>query len=185
MGGKPVVWEASQTFSGSWGYHRDEETWKSVDTLVKMLIDSVSKGGNLLLNVGPTGRGEFDVRALDRLSGMGEWMKRHDRSIYGCTQAPEEFACPEDCRYTCNPETNRLYLHVFSWPYRHIHLTGMTERIAYAQLLNDASEVIIRTSIPEESFGAMKVRRDSSLLTLEVPVKKPDVTVPVIELFLK
>ncbi len=73
--GKPVVWEACQTFSGSWGYHRDEQTWKSVDQLVQMLIDTVSKGGNLLLNVGPTGRGEFDERALDRLNGMGEWMK--------------------------------------------------------------------------------------------------------------
>ncbi len=100
--GKPVLWEACQTFSGSWGYYRDEETWKSVDQLVQMLIDCVSKGGNLLLNVGPTGRGEFDYRALERLAGMGEWMKRHSRSIYGCTQAPEEFACPPDCRYTYN-----------------------------------------------------------------------------------
>ena len=78
--GKPVVWEACQTLSGSWGYHRDEESWKSVDQLVKMLIDSVSKGGNVLLNVGPTGRGEFDYRALERLQGIGEWMKRHSRS---------------------------------------------------------------------------------------------------------
>src|SRR5262249_16940531 len=60
VNGKPVVWEACHTFSGSWGYHRDEQSWKSVDLLLRMLIDSVSKGGNFLLNVGPTGRGEFD-----------------------------------------------------------------------------------------------------------------------------
>jgi len=185
VGGQPVVWEACQTFSGSWGYHRDEESWKSVDMLVKMLVDSVSKGGNLLLNVGPTGRGEFDERALDRLTGIGEWMRRHERSIYGCTQAPSEFRAPEDCRFTYNPVTNRLYLHVFSWPYRHIHLDGIADRIEYAQLLNDASEIKMLHNIPEASYGAMKEVRDAKTVTLELPVKKPNVTVPVIELFLK
>ncbi len=183
--GKPVVWEACHTFSGSWGYYRDEESWKSVDQLVRMLIECVSMGGNLLLNVGPTGRGEFDGRALERLAGIGEWMKRHGRSIYGCTQAPEEFACPPDCRYTYNPETKRLYLHVFSWPFRHIHLDGMAERVEYAQLLNDASEIKMLKRVPEASYGAMKEDRHATLLTLEIPVKKPPVTVPVIELFLR
>lgn len=185
INGKPVIWEACQTFSGSWGYHRDEESWKSLDVLIKMLIDSVSKGGNLLLNVGPTGRGEFDIRALDRLQGMGEWMRRHNRSIYGCTQAPDEFPAPQDCRYTYNPLTKRLYLHIFSWPFRHIHLDNMAGRVEYAQLLNDASEVKMTTSIPEESYGAGKENREASLLTLELPVKHPNVTVPVVELFLK
>lgn len=184
--GKPVVWEACQTFSGSWGYYRDEETWKSLDVLLQMLIDSVAKGGNLLLNVGPTGRGEFDARALDRLTGMGEWMKRHARSIYGCTQAPDEFQTPQDCRLTYNPQTKRLYVHVFAWPFRNLHLEGLGERVEYAQLLSDASEVPMRTHIPEESFGSMTpAARANSLLTLELPIKKPNVTVPVIELFLK
>jgi alpha-L-fucosidase len=172
VNGQPVVWEACHTFSGSWGYHRDEESWKSVDQLVKMLIDCVSRGGNLLLNVGPTGRGEFDRRALDRLAGIGEWMRRHGRSIYGCTQAPDEFRCPEHCRYTWNPDARRLYCHVYSWPFRHLHLDDMADRVEYAQLLNDASEVKMLKPKP-------------SLLTLELPVKKPDVTVPVIELFMK
>jgi alpha-L-fucosidase len=185
VNGQPVVWEACQTFSGSWGYHRDEESWKSVDLLVRMLIDSVSKGGNLLLNVGPTGRGEFDERALDRLSGMGEWMKRHSRSIYGCTQAPSDFACPPDCRLTYNPDRNRLYLHVFSWPFKHLHLDNMASRVEYAQLLNDASEVKMLRRVPEAEYGSMKETREPTLLTLELPVKKPNVVVPVIELFLR
>jgi alpha-L-fucosidase len=185
VNGQPVVWEACHTFSGSWGYHRDEESWKSVEMLVKMLIESVSKGGNLLLNVGPTGRGEFDARALDRLSGIGEWMKRHSRSIYGCTQAPEEFPCPQDCRYTYNPEKKRLYLHIFSWPFRHLHLDGMAQHVEYAQLLNDASEIKMLKRVPEASYGAMKESREETLLTLELPVKPPNVTVPVVELFLK
>jgi len=182
--GTPVVWEACHTFSGSWGYHRDEESWKSVETLVKMLIDTVSKGGNLLLNVGPTGRGEFDERALDRLAGIGKWMKKHSRSIYGCTQAPSEFKCPEDCRYTYNPEKNRLYLHIFSWPFLHIHLDGMADKVEYAQLLNDASEIkLIRHDAGKQNHFVAQA--DENTLTLELPVKKPNVEVPVIELFLK
>jgi alpha-L-fucosidase len=120
VNGKPVAWEACQTLSGSWGYHRDESSWRSTENLVQTLIDCVSKGGNLLLNVGTTSRGEFDDRALERLRGIGEWMKRHGRSIYGCTQAPEKFITPRDCRLTWNPEKKRLYVHIFAWPYKFI-----------------------------------------------------------------
>jgi alpha-L-fucosidase len=181
--GQPVVWEACQTFSGSWGYHRDEESWKSVDMLVRMLIDTVSKGGNLLLNVGPNGRGELDARALDRLRGIGEWMRLHSRSIYGCTQAPDEFKTPRDCRLTYNPDKRRLYVHVLAWPFVELHLDGYGDKVEYAQLLNDASEIKIE--------GRPKWQQDfvaddtGNALTLRLPVKKPNVTVPVIELFLK
>jgi alpha-L-fucosidase len=187
--GKPMVWEACQTFSGSWGYYRDEYTWKSLELLVQMLIDTVSKGGNLLLNVGPTGRGEFDARALDRLQGMGEWMKRHSRSIYGCTQAPEEFgAAPQDCRYTYNPKTNRLYVHVFAWPFEVLYLDGLDRaRVEYAQLLNDASELHLRgIESWQENYGGVQTKTGSGNGTvIRLPIRKPDVTVPVIEIYLK
>jgi alpha-L-fucosidase len=64
LDGAPVTWEACQTLNGSWGYDRDNLDYKSVDMLIRMLVDGVSKGGNLLLNVGPTGRGAIDPRAL-------------------------------------------------------------------------------------------------------------------------
>ncbi len=181
INGKPVIWEACQTFSGSWGYHRDEESWKSVDQLVKMLIDSVSKGGNLLLNVGPTARGEFDERALERLRGIGEWMKRHNRSIYGCTQS--EFQAPQDCRFTQNGK--RLYLHIFSWPFELIHIDGMAGKVEYAQLLNDGSEVRLIDSDPNREHGNMSEPTPPGTLTVKLPVKKPNVVVPVVEMFLK
>jgi len=182
MNGKRVPWETCQTFSGSWGYHRDEATWKSVDQLVRMLIDTVSKGGNLLLNVGPTARGEFDERAMDRLEGIGRWMKRHGRAIYGCTQAPDEFQCPQDCRLTYNPQANRLYVHVLSWPTGELHFDGLAGKVEYAQLLNDASEVPFGTR-PQHQAKLEGAERDT--VTFRLPVRKPNVTVPVIELFLK
>ncbi len=179
--GKPVIWEACQTFSGSWGYHRDEETWKSPEQLVQMLINSAACGGNLLMNVGPTGRGEFDDRALDALAVYGEWMKRHARSIYGCTQS--EFPAPVDCRYTQNGK--RLYLHIFNWPFRHLHCPGLAGKVEYAQLLSDASEVKILEPGKGIGHGPASYGSSGEKIILELPVKKPKVTVPVVELFLK
>jgi len=167
--GKPVVWEACQTLNGSWGYDRDNLDWKSVDMLVRMLVDTVSKGGNLLLNVGPTARGQFEPKALERLKGIGDWMRFHNRSIYGATQS--EFPTPRDCRLT--QRGDRLYVHVFTWPFKHLHMEGMAGKVEYAQLLNDASEIRMQES------------REAGALTLNLPIQKPDVTVPVIELFLK
>ena len=112
VNGKRVAWETCQTFSGSWGYYRDENTWKSSAQLIELLVESVSKGGNLLLNVGPTARGVFDYRAQDRLSGMGEWMKYNNRSVYGCTEAPSGFIAPDNTLLTYNPDTRKLYIHL-------------------------------------------------------------------------
>lgn len=137
---KKVPWVTIYTFSGSGGYYRDEASWKSVEQPIQTLINVVSKGGSLLLNVGPTGRGELDQRALDRLSGIGKWMRQHNRSIYGCTAAPETFEAPDHCVYTHNPKTKRLYLHIYTWPTIHLHLDGIADRVEYAQFLHDASD---------------------------------------------
>ena len=180
--GKPVLWEACQTLNGSWGYHRDNLDWKSSDMLIRMLIDGVSKDGNLLLNVGPNGRGELEPKARKRLREIGAWMRLHGRSIYGC--GASDFTPPPDCRYT--QRENRLYLHIFDWPFRHVHLPGLGDRVAYAQLLSDASEIKMQLIDPNQ--GAQNTTMGGlqpNTLTLELPVQKPDVSVPVIELFLK
>ena len=180
--GQRVPWETCQTFSGSWGYYRDEYTWKSVHQLVVMLIETVSKGGNLLLNVGPTARGVFDDRASERLDGLERWMKFHNRSIYGCTQAPDEFKVPDNCLLTYNPNTKRLYIHVLEWPFRTLHLPGYRGKVKYAQLLNDASEIRFRTNTQAGSNTTELSGENDLMLTL--PVERPNVEVPVIELFL-
>ena len=183
--GKRVPWETCQTFSGSWGYYRDEATWKSVRQLVAMLIETVSKGGNLLLNVGPTARGTFDARATERLNGIGEWMKTSSRSITGCTQAPAAFRTPANCLLTYSPEMKRLYVHVLEWPMGVLALDGFAGKVAYAQLLNDASEVKFSESMETGYLPGKSEGRSSNTLILRLPVMKPDIVVPVIELFLK
>lgn len=173
--GTPVVWEACQTLNGSWGYDRDNLDWKPPSLLLHMLIDAVSKGGNMLLNVGPTGRGEFDRRALATLQSLGEWMRLHGRAIYGATQSA--FTPPPDCRFT--QRGDRLYLHLFAWPFKHVFLDGLAGRVAYAQLLNDASEVkMSEQALPGGGVGARALR-------LELPVQQPDVLAPVVEMFLR
>jgi alpha-L-fucosidase len=181
--GKRLVWEACQTLSGSWGYHRDEASFRSTEQLIQTLIDCVAKGGNLLLNVGPTGRGEFDHRALERLHGIGQWMQRHSRSIYGCTAAQEGLTTPPpDSRLTYNPDTNRLYLHLFAWPYKYVHLPNLAGKVAYAQLLHDGSEVPMKM----EHFVQDSTNPASDKLSLTLPQSKPEAAaVPVVELFLK
>ena len=173
--GQKVNWETCQTFSGSWGYYRDENTWKSNAQLLELLIESVSKGGNLLLNVGPTARGVFDFRAQDRLKSMGEWMKYNNRSIYGCTEAPAEFLAPDNTLLTYNAKTNRLYVHLLSYPMGNLKLKNIAPKVKYIQFLHDASEIKYRAGRDEEKNN----------LNLSLPVQKPPVEIPVLEVILK
>ena len=179
--GKKISWETCQTFSGSWGYHRDENTWKDQRQLLVLLIESVSKGGNVLLNVGPTARGKFDHRADKALEDMGKWMEYNSRSIYGCTQAPDTFQAPDQTIITYNPTLNRLYIHLLDYPLTNFRLPGYKGKIKYAQFLHDASEIQITAPYGHHMQGSVATEND---LNLRLPVIKPNVEIPVIEIFL-
>ena len=178
--GQRVPWETCQTFSGSWGYYRDEMTWKSVPQLVELLTETVSKGGNLILNVGPTARGEFDERAKERLAGFARWMHWNARSVYGCTVAPEGIAAPNGTAITYNPKTNRAYIHLYDYPMGMLPVEWI-DRIEYAQFLHDGSELFLRRP-PKSHSHTGNIHQTGSIV---LPVVKPNVEVPVIELWLK
>ena len=185
--GELVPWEACHTFSGSWGYYRDETTWKSPEILIKLLVDCVAQGGNLIMNVGPTSRGYFDKRAVNALSVYAEWMKYNSRSIYGCTKAEPEFKAPDGMRFTQSEDGKRLYVHLFNYPYRYMLLEGLGSKVKYAQFLHDGSELLMNEKDAKrrltESGGESHTTLEDDTLILTLPVK-PDVVVPVIELFL-
>ncbi len=183
--GELVTWEACQTFSGSWGYYRDEMTWKSPEMLIQMLINTVSIGGNLLMNVGPTSRGYLDYRAEAALKTYADWMKYNSRSIYGCTMAEPEFLplCPNGCKFTQSEDGKRLYVHLFDYPFQFLELPGFAGKVDYAQFLHDGSELRFQEkSIPHFSEGRST---SEDLLVITLPIVKPNTIVPVIELFLK
>ena len=181
--GELVTWEACQTFSGSWGYYRDEQTWKSPEMLIRMLVNTVAFGGNLLMNVGPTSRGYFDQRAQDALKVYADWMKYNSRSIYGCTMAEPEFKAPADCRLTQSEDGKRLYVHLFAYPFAHLLLPGLAGKVDYAQFLHDGSELLFDEGKMNHFGDALPEASD--LLVIRLPAVKPNTPVPVIELFLK
>lgn len=182
--GELVTWEACQTFSGSWGYHRDEASWKTPETLINMLVNTVSCGGNLLMNVGPTARGTFDHRAEAALKVYGDWMRYNSRSIYGCTMAEPEFAAPVGCCLTQSEDGKRLYIHLKEYPFQFLEMKNFADKIEYAQFLHDASEILY-TKDSTNHFGQEGVVNTQGSVYFHIPAIKPPVIVPVIEVFLK
>jgi alpha-L-fucosidase len=169
-----MPFETCQTFSGSWGYYRDEHSWKTNHQLLTLLITSVSKNGNLILNVGPTARGDFDYRAQLALDSLSIWMKYNSRSVYGCKDAPESFNVPENTLLTYNPKTKRLYIHLMEYPATHsLTLVGYKNKMKYAQFLHDASEIKIKKSDSDND------------IVLQLPEQKPNMEIPVVELILE
>jgi len=107
--GKPIIWEACVTMNNNWGYTANDRNFKPAEMIIRKLVECVSKGGNLLLNIGPDAKGNIPTESLAILEKMGEWMSKNSESIYGCGSA--NLGKPEFGRITRNG--NILYYHIF------------------------------------------------------------------------
>ena len=166
--GKPVLWESCVTINtDSWGYNKYETGFKTDRDLIRMLIEVVSKGGNLLLNVGPRPDGTIQPEFVERLQAIGRWMDVNSEAIYETTASP--FArLPFYGRATVKGST--LYLHVFNWPADgKIRVPGLNNIVHKAYLLADPAKGIATA-------------RDGDDIVITVPHQAPDDTASVVAL---
>ncbi|MBD2870043.1 alpha-L-fucosidase [Paenibacillus arenilitoris] len=105
-------WESIATMNDSWGYKINDHNWKTPSEILRQLIDTVSMNGNYVINVGPTGDGEFDSESLARLHRLGTWLQTNGDSIYGTVRSP--IGKPPWGR--CTMKGQRLFLHIFDGP---------------------------------------------------------------------
>ena len=156
-------WETCMTMNDHWGFNRRDSAWKSTGELIKDLADIASKGGNFLLNVGPTPEGLFPQASIDRLHAVGRWMNVNGEAIYGTSASP--FDKLEWGRCTQKPIAGgtRLYLHVFKWPLDgKLILHGIANSPKQSYLLSGPNK------------HACTVSRDEDGLVVNLPARAPD-----------
>ncbi len=154
-----VDWESCMTMNDTWGYKSYDHHWKSSEDLLRKLADIASKGGNFLLNVGPTSEGLIPGASVERLAAMGDWMKVNGESIYGATASP----LGEVPWGRCTAKPGKLYLHVFDWPASgKLEVAGLKDQVRKAYLLADRK----RAKLP--------VIRSADTIVVTVPEKAPD-----------
>ena len=165
------LWEPCMTMNDTWGFARNDNNWKSSDDLIHKLCDIAGKGGNFLLNVGPTDLGTFPDAINERLGQMGKWMKVNSRAIYGTTKSPFRKLAFDG---RCTQKGNTLYLHVFKWPDNGLMLPSLTTRIDSARAVNSGEELVA-------SLAAATERDPNKIWHISKP-KKLDPYATVIEL---
>ena len=170
-------WETCMTMNRTWGFKRDDQDWKSTETLIRNLVDIVSKGGNYLLNVGPTAEGEIPQPSVQRLKEIGAWMKVNGEAIYGAGSTPfgAEVGQPSDTekdksgkpkfvtawewRSTTRP--GKIYLHIFKWPTGAFQLPPIKSKVEKAYLLADRS-------------AKLGLKQTASGVSISLPDRAPD-----------
>jgi alpha-L-fucosidase len=160
-----VDWEVCMTMNTTWGYSDHDHAWKTPETLIRNLVDIVSKGGNYLLNIGPKGDGSIPQESIDSMHAIGRWMDTNGEAIYGTTASP--FERPDWGRFTKKP--GKLYAHVFQWPQDGILEVPIGRiNVTRAYLLADTDKT------------SLKTEKQSNALLIHVLQKAPDEIVSVI-----
>jgi len=155
------LWETCMTLNETWGYKTGDKNWKSAPDLARKLVDIASKGGNFLLNVGPTAEGVIPPESVERLREVGRWLKTNGQAVYGTAQSPWR-------RYSfdgrCTVKGNTLYVHVFKWPDDGVSLAGLVGEVTDAAPLDKAAGAV---------KWEMKKDGQRQVLALQAP-EKPD-----------
>lgn len=152
-------WEAIPTTNESYGYHKFDSSHKSPAHFIQLLASAASRGGNLLMNIGPKGDGSFDAKDLEILQGIGRWMKTNSASIFGTSPS----VLPMQNWGVITQRHNKTFLHVFNWPAnKQLFLGGIKGKLNKIYLLSDAG----KKPLPFQLKG--------DLLRIDLPATAPD-----------
>jgi alpha-L-fucosidase len=151
------LWETCMTINGTWAYNKNDTQYKSAKELIRDLVDVASKGGNLLLDVGPTPEGTIQPEFVERLQAMGKWMKDYGDSIYGTTYGPLQ-----NLKFgKTTARGNLVYVHVFDWPAESLlEVPGFQGRVVQITMLGDKRK--------------LRWRQSDDKLSIQVPPAAPD-----------
>lgn len=181
--GAGVDWETCMTMNDTWGYKRGDETWKSKETLIRNLVDIASKGGNYLLNVGPTDQGLIPDGSIERLKEMGDWMKVNGEAIHGTSASPFAKQLPWGrCTTRVSGDTTTLFFHVFEWPADgRLFIPGLLNRVKSASLLANGTKVPARNLADGVTLAVGVSAPDtiSSTIAVKISGTPKIVTVPI------
>ncbi len=171
-GPRPGNWETPATLNDTWGFKKNDTNWKKAEDLVFHLVDTVSKGGNYLLNVGPDATGVIPHPSRSAIREVGEWLKVNGESIYGAspTRFGVEFSAKD---WRCTSKPGILYIHLFAWPGAALKLNDVPARIDDACLLADSQ----RTSL--------QITQDGADVTVRLPDEPVDRIATVLRLILR
>jgi alpha-L-fucosidase len=171
-------WEVPATINHTWGFKKDDTDWKTPEDITFKLVDIVSKGGNYLLNVGPTAEGVIPQASQDNLRAVGRWLKVNGESIYGAGPTPlgEELGAFDNTRqdkkggplfvastaWRCTTKPGKLYIHLFQWPSGNFEAGKVRGKVTKAYLLADPSH------------KSLKVSQTGDKVSVALPPQAPD-----------
>lgn len=166
------LWESCMTINRTWGFKSKDETWKSTKNLIRNLIETASKGGNYLLNVGPDASGKFPEAIVQRLKSIGDWMKINSEAIYDTKPSPFKVLSWGRVTTKLSDNNSILYLHVYEWPKNgDLVIPGLKNAVVSAQLLSSKEK--------------LKFKKSKNEVVVIVPSQAPDENASVIKLLIK